>query len=180
MQNSFYDQKELKKLGFSKVGKNVLISRNASFYGVKNIEIGSNVRIDDFCILSGTIKLKSHIHISAYCALYGFFGIEIDDYSGLSPRCTLFSATDDFSGDNLIGPMVSQELTNVTGGKIHIHKYSQIGAGSIILPNVNISEGVSVGALSLINRDLEKWTIYAGIPAKAMKKRSMKLLEKIK
>ena len=98
MQNSFYSTQELFTLGFKAIGQNVLISRFARFYGIGNIEIGNNVRIDDFCILSGNIKLGSNIHISAYTALYGRFGIEMEDYSGLSPRCTVFSATDDFSG----------------------------------------------------------------------------------
>ena len=43
-------------------------------------------------------------------------------------RCTLFSAMDDFSGKYLIGPIHPRELTNVTGGKIILKQYSQIGA----------------------------------------------------
>jgi len=100
--------------------------------------------------------------------LYGRFGIEMEDYSGLSPRCTLFSATDDFNGDFLIGPMVDSNLINLISGKIIIKKFSQIGAGTIIMPNVTIDEGVAVGALSLVNKNLKSWTIYAGIPARAL------------
>ena len=176
MQNSFYSTQELFTLGFKAIGQNVLISRFARFYGIGNIEIGNNVRIDDFCILSGNIKLGSNIHISAYTALYGRFGIEMEDYSGLSPRCTVFSATDDFSGDYLIGPMVNSDFTNVTGGKVLIKKYSQIGSGCIILPDVTIGEGVAVGAMSLINKSLDEWGIYKGIPAKYSAKRSKNLL----
>ena len=55
--NNFYDAQELKEFGFAKVGINVLISRKASIYGAKNMSIGSNVRIDDFCILSGKITI---------------------------------------------------------------------------------------------------------------------------
>lgn len=176
---SFYSSNELSTLGFKALGNNVLISRFARFYGIENMEIGNNVRIDDFCILSGNIKLGSYIHISAYCALYGQYGIELEDYTGLSPRCTLFSATDDFSGDYLIGPMISEEYTKVTGGKITIRKYSQVGAGSIILPKVTIDEGVSVGAMSLIKNNLEEWSIYAGIPAKRIKNRSKNLTKLI-
>ncbi|MDI3520438.1 MAG: hypothetical protein PWR04_426 [Anaerophaga sp.] len=177
---SFYSPNELTKLGFKTIGDNVLISRFARFYGIENMEIGNNVRIDDFCIISGNIKLGSYIHISAYCALYGQFGIEMEDFTGLSPRCTLFSATDDFSGDYLIGPMISQEYTNVTGGKITIGKYSQIGAGTVILPKVTVEEGVAVGAMSLIKNNLEEWNIYAGIPAKRIKARKKNLTNLIK
>jgi len=180
MHNSFLAQKELRSMGFKSFGKNVLISRYARFYGLEEIEIGDNVRIDDFCILSGNIKLGSHIHISAYSALYGRFGIGIDDYSGLSSRCTIFSATDDFSGEWLIGPMVDQELTNVKTGKVHISKYCQMGSMCTILPGITIHEGVTVGAMSLVLHDLDAWKIYKGIPAIFYKERSRNLLNLLK
>jgi acetyltransferase-like isoleucine patch superfamily enzyme len=49
---AFYTNDDLKKLGFSSFGNNVLISDKASIYGANRIKIGNNVRIDDFCILS--------------------------------------------------------------------------------------------------------------------------------
>jgi len=176
MQNSFYTSEELKSIGFKEVGNNVFISRFARFYDIKNIEIGNNVRIDDFCLLSGTIKLGDYIHISAFSALYGKFGIEMEDYSGLSPRCTVFSATDDFSGDFFIGPMIDIRYTNVQGGKVQIGKYSQLGCNCVVLPGVSISEGVAVGAMSLVTENLASWKIYKGIPAKFLKDRSNNLL----
>ena len=175
--NSFYTEKELLELGLKRYGKNVLISRKCSMYSPKEISIGNNVRIDDFCILSGNITLGSNIHIAAYCALYGTFGIEMEDYTGLSPRCTIFSATDDFSGDYLISPMVEQSKTNVTGGKVLIKKYSQIGANCVIMPNLTIGEGVTVGTMSMVNKSSENWSIYVGIPAKKIKERKKGLLQ---
>ncbi|MGI6306147.1 MAG: acyltransferase [Bacteroidales bacterium] len=180
MDNSFYSRDELAGLGLKSYGENVLISRFARFYSPVTIEIGSHVRIDDFCILSGTIKLGSHIHISAYCALYGKFGIVMEDYSGLSPRCTVFSASDDFSGDYLIGPMVDESLTNVTGGEVRIGRYSQLGAGCVVMPKVKIGEGVAVGSMSLVLHDLDGWKIYKGIPAAFHKNRRNKLLAAFK
>lgn len=177
MKNSFYSHEELKDLGLKNFGDNVLISRYAQFYSPELIEIGHDVRIDDFCILSGDIKLGNYIHISAYSALYGKFGIEMEDYTGLSPRCTVFSASDDFSGEFLIGPMIDKKYTNVTGGKVLIKKYSQLGCSCVVLPSVTINEGVAVGAMSLITKDLEQWKIYAGCPARFIKERSKGLLK---
>ena len=175
--NSFYSEKELKLLNFKSLGENLKISKRACFYIPENISIGSNVRIDDFCIFSGHIKIGSYVHISAYVALYGRFEIEIEDFSGLSPKCTVFSASDDFSGDYLIGPTIDEKYTHIHTGKVHIKKYSQVGAGSIILPSVTIGEGVAVGAMSLINKNLDDWNIYAGIPAKKIKERRKNLLK---
>ena len=177
MGNSFYSREELALLGLRSYGENVLISRFARFYSPGTIEIGSHVRIDDFCILSGNIRLGSHIHISAYSALYGRFGIVMEDYSGLSPRCTVFSASDDFSGDYLIGPMVDESLTHVTGGEVRIGRFSQLGSGCTVMPGVTIGEGVAVGAMSLVLHDLDPWKIYKGVPAVNFKNRSKALLD---
>ncbi len=177
--NSFYTPEELEHLGLMAYGKNVLISRKASIYGAEDISLGDNVRIDDFCILSGHLKLGSNIHISAYCALYGALGIEMQDYTGLSAGTILYSAMDDFSGNYLIGPVHPKELTNVSGGKIVMESYSQIGARSVVFPNVTIREGAVAGALSLIKEDMEPWSIYAGIPAKKIKERDKQLLNRI-
>lgn len=174
---SFYTKEELLTLGFNHVGENVLISRKTSIYGSNRMSFGNNVRIDDFCILSGEISLGSNIHIGAYCALFGANGIVMEDYTGLSPRCTLFSATDDFSGNFLISPMSPDECCNVKGGRILIKKYSQIGSGTTIMQDITIGEGVAVGTMSFVNRSLDEWTIYAGIPAKKIKERKRGLLK---
>lgn len=173
----FLQYEELDKIGFKSLGKNVKISNKASFYSANTISIGSNVRIDDFCILSGNIELGSHIHISAYCGLYGNGSIEMDDFSGLSPRCTLLSASDDFSGQFMISPMVPEAYTNVKKGKIKIEKFVQIGAGSIILPEVTIAQGGVIGALSLVKHSTEEWKIYGGVPVKYIKDREKKVME---
>jgi len=177
MNSSFYTEEELKKNNFKSLGKNCLVSRNANFYSPHLIEIGNNVRIDDFCIMSGNIKIKNFVHISAFSALYGKNGIELEDYSGLSPRTTILSASDDFSGDYLIGPMVASHLTNVQGGPVKIKKYCQVGTNCTVFPNVTINEGTVVGAMSLVKDDLGSWSVYAGIPAKYIKKRKKGLLK---
>lgn len=174
---SFLTQSQLCKLGFKSLGENVLISDKASIYSPELMSIGSNVRIDDFCVLSGDIELHNYIHISAYSALYGKFGIKMESYTGLSPRTTIFSASDDFSGDYMISPMVPQELSNVKGGKVVLEKFSQVGSGSIIMPDLNIAEGSVIGAMSFLKTSTEPWEIYHGCPAKFFKKRKKNIIE---
>ena len=98
---SYYTDEELANLGIKSYGVNVKLSRYARLYSAESISIGDNVRIDDFCILSGHISLGSNIHISAYVALYGSIGIVLEDYTGISPMSVIYSAMDDFSGDFL-------------------------------------------------------------------------------
>ena len=178
--NSFLTESEIKSIGFKSIGEGCLISRNARFYSPQNMTIGDHVRIDDFAIISGKITLGSHIHISAYVALYGSLGITLEDYTGISARSTIYSAMDDFSGEYMIGPMLNEELTHVTGGLVLIQRYVQVGAHSLVFPDLTIGEGAVVGACSLVKISLEPWGIYAGIPCKKLKERSRNLINLVK
>ena len=175
--NSFYSEEELKEIGFKSMGGNILISRKASIYSAANITIGDNVRIDDFCILSGHIELGSYIHIAAYTALYGGDkGIYISDFANLSSRICVYSISDDYSGETMTNPMVSDEYKNVESKPVYIGKHAIIGSTSVVLPGVNIAEGSSFGSFSFINRDSEPWSINAGIPFKKIRDRKKDLL----
>ena len=104
--------------------------------------------------------------------MYGRYGIECEDYTTISGRNMIYSQSDDYSGNFLTNPMVPAEFTNITGGKILIKKHAIIAAGCVVFPNLTIGEGVAVGAMSLVNKDLDDWGIYAGIPAKFIKPRN--------
>lgn len=177
--NSFLTPDELAALGLNQYGQNVHISRKASFYSPENISLGDNVRIDDFCILSGRISIGNYVHISAYAAIYAREKVIIGNYCGLSPRATIFSAMDDFSGDYLIGPMVPEEKIKLITGPVILENYVQIGASALVFPGIKILEGSVVGALSLVNKNLQAWGIYAGIPAKKIRDRKMEILKHV-
>lgn len=174
--DSFYNDNELKQMGFKKIGQDVKISRKVSIYSPEKISIGNHVRIDDFSILSGEIEIGNYVHISAYTALYGRFGIKIGDFCGCSPRTTIFSATDDFSGEYMISPMVPEEYTNLEKGKVELENFVQIGSNSIVMPNIIIHEGAVCGTFSFIKNDLEPWSVNVGIPAKKIKERKKEIL----
>jgi galactoside O-acetyltransferase len=170
----FYTEEELQKIGFKSIGNNVLLSDKASFYGVENIEIGSNVRIDDFCIISagkGGIKIGNNIHIACYAHLIGSGEIIIDDNAQISSKVSLYSSSDDFSGDYLVGPTAPEAFRNVKNLSVHLEKYVVLGCNVVVLPGVVLGEGCAVGALSLVNKDLEPYKIYGGSPIKILKDR---------
>ena len=70
-------------LGFASVGENVQISDRASFYGSNRISLGSNVRIDDFCVFSagvGGISIGDYVHVAVYSSLIGAGKITLSDF----------------------------------------------------------------------------------------------------
>ncbi|MDQ3634977.1 MAG: acyltransferase [Acidobacteriota bacterium] len=173
--SGFFSEKELSELGI-KFGKNVLISRKTSIY-CSDLEIGDNVRIDDFCILTGKIKIGSHVHICSFSQLSGGSGIVMEDFTGTGSRSLLYSQSDDFSGLYLVGPLFDSKLTNVTKGTIYLKNHASVGPGSIVLPGVTISEGTVISLLSLIKKDTLPWKIYFGVPAKPIRNRKQNVLE---
>lgn len=176
--SSFLSKEELDKIGFKSLGKNVLLSKMASIYLPELISIGNNVRIDDFVMLSGEITLGNNIHIAPYSALIGGAGgagIIMKNYSGLSSRVTIYSISDDYSGEFMTNPTIPSIYTNVQNGRVVIHEYVIVGATTVILPGVEIGEGTAVGAMSMVEKSLPAWKICRGIPARVLKDRSKKL-----
>lgn len=176
--DSFYSPEELKTLGLKEYGEDVRISRKCSIYGAGNIRLGSHVRIDDFCLLSGKISLGSYVHIAAGAMLFGGeAGIRFGDYSTISSRGAVYALSDDYSGEHMTNPTVPEKYTAVVEAPVEIGAHCIIGTGCTVLPGVSLGEGCSVGAMSLINKSLPPWGIYAGIPARRLKERSRKLLD---
>jgi len=177
----YYNEDDLKEVGFKSLGHNVKIAKNCTIIGVENIEIGNNVRIDGYCTIvatgDGCLKLGSYIHIGSYCLLSAGDGIRMDDFSGLSQGVRIYSKTDDYSGNHLTNPTVPAKYTGVTGGKVILERHVIIGSGTVILPDLCIGEGASVGALSLITKNLKPWKVFFGNPAKPIKSRSKNLLD---
>lgn len=183
MTTSFYSIEELKKLGinFNITSPDLLstiqISRKASLYDCSNITVSDHVRIDDFCILSGKINIGHNVHISAYSSLFaGSAGIEIRDYVGISSRCAIYGESDDYSGAYMTNPTIPDEYKNVISQKVIFEMFTLVGTGCTILPGVTIHEGTSVGCMSLINKDLDAWGIYVGIPCRRIRDRKKDML----
>jgi len=177
---SFYTSLELATLGLRSCGENVLISRRASLHNPGRIDLGSHVRIDDFCVLSagpGGIAIGSFIHISAHGLLVGAGRIVVGDYASLSGRVSLYSSNDDYSGGHLTNPMVPDTYRGVISADVVVGRHAIIGAGSVVLPGVTIGEGAAIGALSLVRGDCEAFTVYGGVPARSIKARRRRLLE---
>lgn len=170
----------IEKMGFASVGENVQISDRASFYGACQISLGSNIRIDDFCVLSagmGGISVGGHVHIAVYSSLIGAGRITLSDFCNISSRVAIYSSNDDYSGATMTNPTVPREYTGVTHADVFLGKHVIVGSGSIVLPGVTLEEGVAVGALSLVHKRCEAFGIYAGNPAKRIKERKRDLLK---
>lgn len=71
----------------------------------------------------------------------------------------------------MTNPMIPTEYCNVIQDTVTLGKHVIIGAGSIVLPGVRITEGGAFGAMSLINKSTKEWNVYIGTLIKEWKER---------
>ncbi len=173
-----HTEDELRSFGFASLGRGVLISRDARIYGPQRMRIGDHVRIDDFCILSGTLELGRNIYLAPGVQLAGGAGkVIMEDFSTCAFNVVVTASSDDYLGASLTGPTVPDALKP---GKvvrdIRVGRHAIIGAGSVLLPGARLGEGSAIGALSLVKGDVAPWTIQGGNPLKRIGERRRDLL----
>jgi acetyltransferase-like isoleucine patch superfamily enzyme len=179
--STHYDEHDPAHEGFRHLGRNIRIARNCTIVGAENISLGDNVRIDGFCSLiaggAGELKIGDYVHVGGYCSLLASDGLFIDDFSTLSWGCKVFTRSDAYSGNAMTNPTVPGEFTNVKCGPVRLQKHCAVGAGAVLLPDIELEEGCAVGALSLVTKSLPAWNIYSGVPARRVAARSRALLD---
>lgn len=161
------------QMQFRRMGKNVTIYPLARILNPEVVSIGSNVIIDDFVFIVGGqgADIGSYVHIASFSSIAGGGTVVMEDFSGLSGGCRIYTGTDDFSGASLTNPTIPTEFRNVTRSFVVIRKHVILGANVVVLPGVTIGEGAAIGACSLVTKDVEPWTVNAGIPARAVRER---------
>lgn len=171
-------EEQLEQMSFKKLGHNVKISDKAALYNTNLWEVGDNVRIDDFCVVSGKVYFGRNVHIAIFCNIAGGTeGITFDDFSGLAYGCHVFSQSDDYTGLALTNPTIPAEYKKERKEKVYIGRHCIVGTNSLVFPGVVMAEGCSLGAMSMLTKSTDPWTMYFGIPAKKIKERKNNIIE---
>ncbi len=132
--------------------------------GIHNIEFGNNVIIDCFSYIYAIKKIKigNNVHIASHVFIGGGEEIEIGDFAGFFHGAKIYATTDDFKSWGFGNPTIDEKYRNLYRSPVKIGKFSIIGANCVILPGVTIGEGASVGACSVVTKNLDPWGIYIG------------------
>lgn len=174
----YLTQSEIERMGFKRVGRDVRISDRASIYEAEKIEIGDFSRIDDFCCVSGKVKMGRNVHIALGCNIAGGEpGITFEDFSGLAYGCHVFAQSDDYRGISMTNATVPDRYKKETKKPVLVERHCIVGTSSLIFPGVVLAEGTAVGALSAVTQSTQPWSIYSGNPAKRIWRRQRDLLE---
>lgn len=143
--NFFFWRSFLLRMFGAKVGKNVNIYPTAKIY------IPWNLIIDDFS------------SIGEWVLIYNLGMVEIGSSVTISHKAQLCSGTHDYANANL--PLLKKTII--------IRDYVWICTDAFIGPGCEIGEGSIIGAKSVVVKSVESWGIFAGNPAKFLKKREI-------
>ena len=152
------------------VDKNVLILSKVKFRNVKKIFLKKNVIIKSHahicvCNENANIKIGENTTVGNYTFIYASKEIIIGSDCMLAPFVYI---VDSNHGTSL---EMSMNLQNNVTKSVKIGNNVWIGAHTIILPGVKISDGAIIAAGSVVNKNIPENTIFGGVPAKYIKKR---------
>ena len=93
--------------------------------------------------------------------LYNAAPMRLASHSIVSQDAYLCGSTHDY--DDPAFPMVNKPIS--------LGRYAWICARAVVGPGVQVGDGAVLGLCSVATRDLQPWTVYAGMPARAVKPR---------
>jgi len=138
-----------------KFGKNCSVIEPVNLYGC---ELGNNVFIGPFVEITKGVKIGDNTRISSHSFICELVTI---GKSCFISHGVMFT-NDLFKTGKLGGSKENWAKTNIGNNVL-------VGSNATILP-VNINDGIVVGAGSVVTKDLKIKGIYAGNPARLIRK----------
>ncbi len=141
------------------------IHQSVSIGNYKNIHIGRNVHIHRNSVIWGELAALNNVSIGPGNYIYGI--VKFGHHVMTAPGCVFVGGSHGFESTD--EPMILQNCFN--NGGVVIGNDVWIGANSTVLDGVEIGNGVIVGAGSVVTKNVEPYTIVAGVPARLIKQR---------
>ncbi len=104
------------------------------------------------------LKTGKNFDIGTFSYINCKYDVEIEDEVQIGSHCSIYSYS----------------TIDLKKGKVVLGKNCKIGTHSTIMPNVRIGENSIIAAYSFVTKNVPKNEIWAGIPAKKIKKMIIK------
>jgi len=120
-----------------------------------HIEEGKPTKFNWVVQHKDNLKLGFKTDIGAFTYINAKNGVVIEDFVQIGSHCSIYS----------ISTIDNKE------GEVILKRNCRIGSHTVIMPGVTIGENSTVGAFSLVNKDIPDNVVAVGIPAKVIKTR---------
>lgn len=154
------------------IGDNVEFRRNLELrvHQSSTLHIGSNVRIDRGVRILSTnsaqIIIEDGVRIGLYTVFNGGDSISVGKKCLISGFVYLQTSMHGFKDKT-----VEVQAQGYDHAPIQLANDCWLGTHVVILPGVNLGEGVVVGSNAVVNKSFEAYKVVGGIPAKELKER---------
>ena len=144
------------------LGANVKIF-HPELVNLYNCKIGDETKIGSFVEIQKNSIIGSHCKISSHSFICE--GVEIGDEVFIGHGVM-------FINDPLPRATILGKLQNDNDWKViktRINSGASIGTGAVILCGITIGAGALVGAGAVVTKDVEPYTVVAGVPARLVR-----------
>lgn len=111
------------------------------------------------------VRLGSNVYLNNNCTIIDTCLVSIGSRTLVAPNVSFYSGTHPLDPQLRNGTRGPE-----TGKEIHVAEDCWIGGGAIILPGVSIGRGSTVGAGSVVTKDVPAFHVVAGNPARVIRK----------
>ncbi len=143
----------IKNIKHIKFGKDISIGDHCAFY-CQDYELGSRLEIGNGVKFNRNVMLNSDKGGQIYIGDDVLFG----------PNVVVRA-----SNHNFLNTKLKIKDQGHTPGKIEIGNNVWISANATILPNVKIGEGAVIAAGAVVTKNVQPFSVVAGVPAKMIK-----------
>lgn len=151
-------------------GEQVIIENEVLIFHPETITLNDRVYVGHRTILKGYHKGEMIIGegtwIGQNCFIHSAGSVHIGRSVGIGPGVQILTS---FHRDD--DPDIPVMHHQLEFGSVVIHDGADIGVGVIVLPGVTIGEGSIIGAGSVVTRSVEAYSVFAGSPARFLRKR---------
>ncbi len=155
-------------------GNDVYINETTLISRPHLVRLGNHIGIDFGFVCTTQLDIGDYVHISPHVSVIGGAraSLVVEEFCFISTGARMICGSDLFQGDGLIGPIIPEEYQDKRIEEpIVLKRFSGVCANSVVMSGVTMGEGSVLGANSFLKESTEPWTIYAGSPAKPIKKR---------
>ncbi|WP_162684725.1 sugar O-acetyltransferase [Spiroplasma sp. BIUS-1] len=148
----FKTQKKLKKINYANISTK---RRNKLFSKLSNYELGKDfmfltpINID----LGLNLKIGNNVFINFGCTFLDRGGISIGDNTMIGPNCSFYTSNH---------PLDPEKRRHIISKPIVIENDVWFGGNVIVLPGVTIGANSTIGAGSIIRKDVPKNSLVIG------------------
>jgi len=140
------------------IGNNSIIGRNSFVTAIESIEYNRKIKIEigNNCIIGPDTHITSVNYIKIGNGILTGKSVLITDNAHGGPEDS--------------GDVMPNERSIYSKGPVIVEDNVWIGEKAAIMPGVTIGFGAIIGANSVVTKDVEPYTVVAGVPAKFIKR----------